>query len=245
MTLTDETLAACVAAVPAGTSFHVHIAEHPVDQEDSHRRSGRRVVERLARAGVLGPRSIAAHCIHIDPWEMALLRDTGTWITHQPRSNMNNAVGAADISSMLRGGMPVCLGNDGFSNDMFAEMKAAYLLHKVWQGDPRVAGGWEVMSLAYTHNARLAGLFFPSAPLGEISPGALADLIFLDYHPPTPLTAENLPWHAIFGMHGGQVTTTICAGRALMRDRQLTTLDEVAIAARARELAREVWKRIL
>lgn len=243
LTLSDETLADCVAAAPQGTGFHIHAAEGVADQEDSLRKSGVRVVERLHEAGILGPRSILAHCVHVDAWEMEILRDTGTWVTHQPRSNMNNAVGVADLSAMLRGGVNVGLGNDGFSNDMFTEMKTTYLVHKLHQGDPRAMGGYDVMKLAYANNARLAHLFWLDAPLGELSAGAYADVIFVDYHPFTALTVGNLPWHILFGIGGSLVTTTIVGGQVLMRDRKLLTLDEAAIATRARELSAEVWKR--
>jgi cytosine/adenosine deaminase-related metal-dependent hydrolase len=174
---------------------------------------------------------------------MELLRDTGTWVTHQPRSNMNNAVGTADIVAMLRGGVRVGLGNDGFSNDMFTEMKTTYLVHKLHRSDPRAMGGYDVLKLAYANNSRLARCFWPDAALGEISEGAYADLIFVDYHPFTELTAGNLPWHILFGVGGSLVTTTIAGGAVLMRDRELLTLDEAAITARARQLSSEVWQR--
>ena len=79
--------------------------------------------------------------------------------------------------------------------------------------------------------------------VGIIKPGAAADLIFVDYHPPTPLSSGNLPWHILFGFHESMVTTTLVAGKVLMKDRQLLTLDEKAIAARAREIAAQVWRR--
>ena len=101
-----------------------------------------------------------------------------------------------------------------------------------------------VMGLAYANNARLARVFWPDLRLGELSEGAAADLVFVDYHPTTPLTAGNLPWHLLFGVEASAITATVCAGRVLMRDRQLLTLDEEAITARSRELAAQVWKRI-
>jgi putative selenium metabolism protein SsnA len=243
LTLSDATLAACVEAAPEGVGFHIHAAEGVADQEDSLSKSGKRVVERLHDAGILGPRSILAHCVHIDPWEMELLRDTGTWVTHQPRSNMNNAVGTADVTAMLRGGVRVGLGNDGFSNDMFTEIKTAYLVHKLHRSDPRAMGGYDIQKLAYANNGLLARCFWPDAALGEISEGAYADLIFVDYHPFTDLTAGNLPWHIVFGVGGSLVTTTIAGGAVLMRDRELLTLDEAAITARARQLSSAVWQR--
>jgi len=245
LTLSDETLADCVAAArDCGLGFHVHVAEDGADQEDSLRRCGKRVVHRLHDAGILGPRTIAVHCVHVDDSEIAVLAETGTWVTHQPRSNMNNGVGVASVEAMLRAGVSVGLGNDGFSNQMFAEMKAAYLVHKLDQRDPRAMSGNVVMQLAYPNNARLARVFWPEVRLGEICEGATADLVFLDYHPTTPLTAENLPWHLIFGIEASAITATVCAGRVLMRDRQLLTLDEKAITARSRELAARVWKRV-
>src|SRR5690606_10086201 len=125
-----------------------------------------------------------------DAWEMALLRDSQTFVTHQPRSNMNNAVGVAEVTPMLRGGIPVCLGNDGFSNDMFSEMKVADLLQKVSHHDPRYLGADQVMQMAIHNNRKLAGCFF-DRPVGIVAAGAYADLILLDYYPTTPLTASN------------------------------------------------------
>ncbi|MEA3334790.1 MAG: putative aminohydrolase SsnA [Chloroflexota bacterium] len=244
LSLSDETLAQCVAEAESlgNVGFHIHAAEGPADQEDSQANYGLRTIDRLKSRGILGPHTIVAHVTAIDPWEMETLRESNTWITHQPRSNMNNAVGVADVPAMMRGGMPICLGNDGFSNDMFSEMKQAYLLHKVWQNDPRVASGDQIVQMAYGNNAALARLFFQPG-LGQISPGAAADLILLDYYPPTPLSNENLPWHILFGVSGSHVTHTMVAGRWLMKDRQLLTLDEAAITARSREVARETWQR--
>ncbi|MFZ1506906.1 MAG: putative aminohydrolase SsnA, partial [Anaerolineae bacterium] len=195
LTLSDETLAACVdAAAGLNTGFHIHAAEGMADQNDSLSKYGQRTIDRLASRGILGPQTIVAHAIAIDAWEMGLLRETGVWVSHQPRSNMNNAVGVADVPAMLRGGVKVVLGNDGFSNNMFTEMKTAYLLHKAWRSDPRVATGNEIAQMAWTNNAALARQFFPK-PIGELTPGAYADIILLDYAPITPLTPANLPWH--------------------------------------------------
>ena len=243
LSLSGATLQACSAAAPAGTGFHIHVAEHEADEYDSMAKSGMRVVDRLKNHGILGPRTIAAHCVHIDAREMELLKESGTWVTHQPRSNMNNAVGAAPVESMLRTGLKVCLGNDGFSNAMWEEWKAAYFLHKAASRDPRRMPGNEVWQMAIQNNAALAHNYFAESPIGEIVPGAYADLMFVDYHSPTQLSSGNLPWHVIFGLESSMITTTIVAGKVLMENRQLTTLDEVQIAARARELSSRVWKR--
>jgi len=245
LTLSDETLEKCVAiAETLDVGFHIHVAEDVADVEDSMRKSGMRVVERLQRRGVLGPKTIAAHCVHVTEREMELLRETGTHVVHNPRSNMNNAVGTADVPQMLRRGIQVGLGNDGFSNNMFTEMHVAYLLHKLAHHDPRVMGADQVLAMAFAHNARIAQVFWPQAPLGVLAPGAYADLILVNYRPPTPLTEGNFPWHVVFGMDGTGVDTTIVAGKVLMRGRHLLTLDEEEVMARARELARKLWTRL-
>ena len=136
---------------------------------------------------------------------------------------MNNGVGAADIDGMIAAGIKLCLGNDGFSNNMWAEWKAAYLLHKVANRDPRRANGINIARMALDNNARLMERFFQGMTIGEIAPGAVADLIFVDYQAFTPLTAGNFPWHLLFGFEASMVTTTICAGKILMRDRELLT----------------------
>ncbi len=243
LTLSDDALQACADAAPADAGFHIHVAEHEADEEDSLRRSGQRVVQRLDAFGIWRERTIAAHCVHIDEAERDLLQARGVWITHQPRSNMNNAVGTAAVDGMLARGMKVCLGNDGFSNNMWAEWKTAYLLHKAAHRDPRCANGADIVRMAVYNNARLAEQFFPGAPLGELSPGARADIILVDYRPYTPLTAGNLPWHILFGFEASMVTTTVVAGRVLMRDRHLLTLDETEIAREALALAPAVWER--
>jgi len=243
LTLSGVTLQACRAAAPAGTGFHIHTAEHESDEYDSLNKSNMRVIDRLQKHNILGPNTIAAHGVHFDAREMEILKESGTWLAHQPRSNMNNGVGVAPIESMLRLGIKVCLGNDGFSNAMWDEWKTAYLLHKSQHRDPRRMGGFDVTQMAVYNNAALANQFFPAAPIGQITPGAFADLIFVDYHPFTPLTAGNLPWHIIFGFQQSMVTTTIVAGNVLMKDRQLLSLNEEEIAARAREIAPRIWKK--
>jgi len=243
LTLSDETLALCRQAAPDGVGFHIHTAEGASDEWDSLNRSGLRVIDRLAKFDMLGPHTIAVHGVHFDAREIELIAENNTWVTHQPRSNMNNAVGVAPVESMLRMGIKVCLGNDGFSNGMWDEWKTAYLVHKLWHHDPRRMNGADVAQMAIYNNAALANVFFPDAPIGVLKPGAYADIIFVDYHAPTPLTEGNLPWHILFGFQHSMVTTTIVAGKVLMKDHELLTLDEAEIAAKAREQAGKVWKR--
>ncbi len=243
-TVSDATLEACVAAA-AGlpTGFHIHVAEDAADEALSLAEHGMRVAPRLARHGILGPQTLIAHAIHVDEAEVEIFAAHDVKISHQPRSNMNNAVGVAAVEQLLDSGITVGLGNDGFYNNMFSEIHTAYLLHKVAQGDPRAMPGDRLMEMAFANNAQIASLFFPRS-VGALTAGAFADIILLDYVPYTPLTSGNYPWQLIFGMDGSHVTHTICGGQMLMADRQLLTLDEEAIAARALELAPGIWQRV-
>jgi len=244
LTLSDETLDRCVAEAEAigHRGFHIHAAEGPADREHSLAVYGMRTIDRLAQRGILGPHTIVAHAIDIDAWEMALLSSSETWVSHQARSNMNNAVGVADLPAMLRGHMKVVLGNDGFSNDVFEEMRVAYLLHKVARNDPRILPADQLLDIVMVNNAALARQFFGQT-FGRLEPGAVADVIMVDYDPPTPLSTDNFPWHIIFGFDGRKVDTTIVGGRVLMRHGAIPHLDTERIYARSREVAQATWER--
>ena len=249
-TLSAATLERCASGgTELGVGFHIHVAEDISDERDSASRYGMRVVNRLEAGRILGPHSIAAHCVHVRSGEMHRLAETRTNSVHNPRSNMNNAVGRMPVEEMVRAGVNVGIGNDGFSMNMMQEMKAAYLLHKLALEDPRVMPGDLVIKLGFQHNARIMdAVFSPFCPdfprVGELSVGAAADLVLLDYLPPTPLTSGNFPWHLIFGMDGHHVNSTMVNGRWLMRNRQLLTVDEARIHARARELSQALWNRM-
>ncbi len=243
MTVSEETLAACREAVPEGTGFHLHVAEHEYDQVRSQAMSGIRSVDRLLKHGILGDKSILAHAIHLDAREVQLIAESNSWVSHQPRNNQNAADGIAEVESYLRAGIPVCLGNDGLTNTMWREAEAAYLLQKIKHRDSRRLPGDQLLQMAIHNNAALASAYFPDGRVGVIEPGALADLIFVDYKPTTPMTVENLAGHFVFGFNESMITTTIVNGQVLMKDRILTTLDEDEIKARSREIVPSFWER--
>jgi len=243
LTVSDATLERCRTEIPSGYGFHIHVAEHSVDEYDSLAKSGKRVVDRLHHFGILGDRSIIVHAVHVDAKEIAYLAETKTWVSHQPRSNMNNAVGLPAVESMMRAGIKVCLGNDGFSNAMWEEWKTAYLAHKLWNLDPRRMGGYDLVEMAVYNNQQLAQTQFGGVPVGVIAPGAWADLIFVDYKPFTPFTGGNAPWHILFGFNESMITTTMVAGKVLMRDRKILVLDEAAVMEEALRIAPQVWER--
>jgi len=242
LTLSTETLEECRKSVGDEVGFHIHAAESYEDEKDSLEKSGMRVVERLDKHGLLGENTILVHGVHLDDTEIKLAAATGSWITHQPRSNMNNAVGVAPIQKMLVAGVKVGIGNDGFTQDMWTEWKFVYMIHKLDQGDPRAMNGYDVIKMGVYNNAELANRYFDDR-LGELSVGSAADIIFVDYQPFTPLHSGNLPWHILFGFNESMITTTIVHGEMLMKDRKILTLNEEEISSKAMEHADIVWKK--
>ena len=249
-TLNPATLEQCAAVgASLGVGFHIHVAEDSCDENDSMTQYGMRVADRLAGYHILGPSSIAAHCVHVNSGEIGRLAETQTSSVHNPRSNMNNAVGRAPVEKMIRAGVHIGLGNDGFSMNMMQEMKSAYLLHKFALSDPQAMPADLVLKMAFSNNAHIIQqVFRPFCAdfpvVGALQVGAAADIVLLDYVPPTPMNSDNFPWHLIFGMDGHHVNSTMVAGRWLMRNRQLLTLDEARIHARARELSSVLWQRM-
>lgn len=241
-TLTDDTLrAAREAAAACDAGFHIHCAEGPEDGAASRVHHGMKVVERLLSQGILGPKSIVAHCVHIDEAEMGLLAESGTTVSHQPHSNMGNAVGWSRILRLRERGVRTALGTDGYNWDMLETMHTAAVLHSHSTGVPG-AGVGELATVLTQDNARLAGDIW-GQPIGRLEPGAAADLIVLDYWPPTPLNAGNLPWHLQFGLAGALVRDVLVAGRVVLRDHTLPGIDEAAIARQALVAAPGVWER--
>lgn len=243
LTLSENTLTRVREVLPSGVGVHIHVAEHGVDETDSTNKTGMRVVNRLEKHQLLGQDSILVHGVHLDESEIEIVKDTKSWMTHQPRSNMNNAVGMADVEKMLDIGIPVCLGNDGFSNAMLDEWRSCYLAHKLWNTNPQKMNGNSVVKMAVDNNSRLVSHFFKGDTIGKIQVGAKADLILVDYNPITELNSDNIAWQILFGFRDSMVTDTMVNGNWLMNDRKLRNLDEGKIAAHALSLSKEVWKR--
>ncbi|MEG3067723.1 MAG: putative aminohydrolase SsnA [Syntrophaceticus schinkii] len=242
LTLSDATLAACrEAEKEVGSGFHIHVAEGLKDVEDSLARSGKRVVERLADNGILGPNTIAVHCVHVTEKEISILKETGAMVVHNPESNMGNAVGCSPVGDLMAAGVTVGLGTDGYTSDMFESLKVANLIRRHASGDP--GAGWvEVPGMVFENNRQILSRFYPH-PVGRLEPGAYADIILVDYQAPTPLLRDNWFGHLLFGFNGGLVDTTIVGGKVVMQGRQIASVDEALIAERARNLAASLWER--
>ena len=235
-TLSDDSLGKLGdLAAETGASLHVHVAEDRADGEDCAAHHGCSLIDRFDRHHLLIARTLFAHCVHLTPDEVRAAHTKGAWIAHNPRSNMNNAVGYAPTAAMRR----AALGTDGIDGDMFAEARAAYLKMREAGRADAMDATLELVAGGHRLGAALFGL-----PFGKLDAGAPADLVVLDYRPPTPLATANVGGHLLFGIDRSHVRSVMVAGRWVVRDRALVQVDGAAVAAQARTAAAALWRRI-
>lgn len=220
---------------------HIHMLEDKVDETLTQKKYNRGVVERLAHFGLLGDKSITAHGIFLDDSGRDLLKNSNTMVVHQAQSNMNNAVGRADIFAMLEKGITVGLGTDGMTPDIRRESMTGYLLHKHHLADNNV--GWVEFETMLMKNNPAIYNRLSNQTVGRIEKDTLADIILLDYFPPTPLSSDNFWGHFLFGIVDAPVNTTIINGKIIMHDKVIDGIDEEKVAADSRQCAEAVWKR--
>ena len=219
-TVSDETLQAAVDLARSTAAWlHVHVAEDLCDGAS---------FARLEKAGALGPKTILAHGVHLSPAERRRAEEAGAWIVHNPRSNLQNAVGYADPRTF---GPRVALGTDGMDADLFAEARAAHLRAREAYGP---GGGIDSVALL-ANGRRLA-----DSALGE----SAADWVVLDYDPPTPLSAGNLAGHVLFGLGARHVRDVVVNGEVVVRGRTSVRVDAERTRARAREESARLWRRM-
>jgi putative selenium metabolism protein SsnA len=237
-TLGDDSLEGVVAAArDSGVGIHIHVAEDDIDERHSVSNYGLRTAHRLNRAGALGEGDLIAHGVHLDDSEIELVRSSGAWIAHNPRSNMNNGVGYAPAAAL---GTRVGLGTDGIDGDMFAEARGCYL--KARENDLLTGPDFAVRRMEAAASAVAASFGEPG--LGTLAAGAPADLMVLEYDAPTPLDGANLAGHLLFGLGAWAVRDVMVGGRWVVRARRHLLVDEDELAARCREAAPQLWARM-
>ncbi|MBT9776490.1 putative aminohydrolase SsnA [Clostridium sp. MCC353] len=241
-TISDETMELCAASKPEGVGYHIHVAEGIEDLHQCLSAHGKRIIDRLMDCGILGEKTLAAHCIYVNKHEMELLKETDTMVVHNPESNMGNACGCPPTMEIFHTGVLTGLGTDGYTHDMTESYKVANVLHKHHLCNANAAWS-EVPAMLFEGNAKIANRYFKK-PLGVLKEGAAADVIVTDYIPLTPMNAGNVNSHILFGMTGRSVVTTVANGKVLMKDRILTCIDEEKVMADCRQAAAELAKSI-
>jgi putative selenium metabolism protein SsnA len=239
-TLSEATLKACVEAAN-GAGFHVHCAEDMADVLHARAAGFEGAADRLVKLGIAGDKSIFGHCIHVTPGEVAAIKATGTTIVTNPQSNMNNAVGVANVPNLLASGCTVGLGSDGMTSNIFEELRAEIFTQRQRTGDCTQMF-CEAVDMVLSTNPAIASRVF-GRPVGVLAPGAAGDVVVWDYDPVTPLSGDNAYGHMVFGLPNARAKTVVVSGRVTVEDYRLPGIDEAAIAAESRALAASLWKR--
>ena len=242
-TVTDELIRSVrELASKYSVPITIHTSEGLGDPQHNIERYGKRTIERLHDIGLLAPDVVLAHCVHLNDNELNIVAKTGAKVAHNPMSNMLNAVGTARVPDMLRKGISVGLGNDGYIFDGFDNMRAAYLIHRSVTRDPNAIDAYEILEMATIRGAELYGL---ERQIGSIERGKRADLIVIKPDIlPTPLNPDSVVGHLINTIDGDDVRTTIVDGRIVMKDRTVTTLDEIDAQGKGQDAAAALWQRL-
>jgi len=243
MTLGTKTLQRCAdIGHELDAGFHVHAAEDRIDARLTMERHGRQIMERFQDFDITGEKTLFVHGSYLEPHEMELLKSTGSMLVVNPESNMNNGLRVSPFLDFFERGIWVGVGTDGMSGHLISQARALYLHQRTQQRDPAI-GFAEAAQILLENNSAIANRLF-NEPRGALVPGQLADIMIPEYLPFTPLNADTLYGHLLFGLGFAPVRTTIARGRVILDEGRLLHLDEEAIRARCCERAERLWKRI-
>jgi 5-methylthioadenosine/S-adenosylhomocysteine deaminase len=217
--------------------------------EESLRQFGRRPIEEFYNRGILGPRTVVAHCVWLDDREIELLAQTGTSVAHCPCSNMKLSSGPARVIDMRRKGIAVGLGSDGEKEnnnlDLLEEMKFASLLQKVSTLDPTTGDPWDILTMATLEGARALGL---DSVTGSLEAGKKADIVTVDLlglHTTPLLHGDdfNATAHLVFSAGAADVGQVWVDGKLLVDGGHVLSVDTEQVRLRAQSAAEELFNR--
>ena len=238
--------AAAALALEHDVPLHTHVSETAGEVEDARRDYGRPVVPWLKKHGLLETKLIAAHCVHIDEGEIRALAKAGAGAIHNPSSNLKIASGFAPVAKMLEAGLQVGLGTDGAASnndlDMFEELRLAAFVAKAVANDPLALPARQALHLATLGGARAAHI---DGITGSLTPGKRADVTVVDLTglhdtPRFGRDPDAVYSQLVYACKSTDVRDVWCNGRALLRDKQLLTVDVAAVAGEAQAIAERI-----
>ncbi|HQQ14009.1 MAG: 5-methylthioadenosine/S-adenosylhomocysteine deaminase [Deltaproteobacteria bacterium ADurb.BinA179] len=219
--------------------FQIHLSETAAEVEQIREKFGMTPVRLLESLGCLSGRTLAAHCVHLDDEEIALLARTGVSVAHNAESNMKLASGIAPVPAMIAAGVNVTVGTDGCASnnnlDMISELSTVAKLHKVSTMDPTALDDCTALALA-TENAARALKFMG----GRIEPGRPADIITLDGRAPNLVPIYNPVSHVVYAANGSNVRDVVINGRIVVKDFTSLTVDEEALVRECRKIRKRI-----
>ncbi|MDZ4159329.1 MAG: amidohydrolase [Anaerolineaceae bacterium] len=220
-----------------GVVFITHASESRAEVDQVLKEKGKTPIGVLEQHGLLGPRTLLAHCVYLDDAEIELLAARSVSVAHCPQSNMKLGSGIARVPDMLAAGVNVALGTDGPASnndlDMLDEMRSAALLHKGARCDPTVLPARQALAMMTINAARALGM---GDRLGSLEAGKLADVTVLDFDAPHLMPCYDVFSHLVYAANRSDVCTVLINGRLVMEDRQLLTLDEDAVKENVRAI---------
>jgi 5-methylthioadenosine/S-adenosylhomocysteine deaminase len=224
-----------------GVLLSTHLSETASEVALIQNQYGQRPPGHLDDLGMLGPRTVLAHCVHLDAGEIDLLADRRTVVAHCPLSNLKLGSGVAPLDTMRRAGLRVGLGTDGPVSgndlDMWLTLRLTAVLHKGVHQDPALITAREVAAMA-TRDA--AEALDKKDEIGSLEPGKRADLIVLNLDRPHLTPMFDVYSHLVYAVGRDDIETVVIHGKVVMRDRVLTTLDEEGVIAEVRAIADQI-----
>jgi 5-methylthioadenosine/S-adenosylhomocysteine deaminase len=235
-TVSDEPLAKiAMLAEELDVPVHIHLHETHDEIEQSVKQYGVRPIERLDNLGLLTPRLVSAHMTQLTDQEIDLYAKSGAHVVHCPESNLKLASGFCPVQRLLDAGVNVAIGTDGAASnndlDMLGEMRTSALLAKGVAMRADAGKAETILRMATLNAARALGL---DSHIGSIEKNKSADLVAIRVDELDALPLYHPMAHLIYSSNRQDVTDVWVAGRQLMRDRELTTMDikELAVTAR-------------
>jgi 5-methylthioadenosine/S-adenosylhomocysteine deaminase len=241
-TCSQKTIQAAKAAARSqSVLFQIHAAETAQEQALIEGCGDMSPIQYLDHIGVLDEQTLLIHSVWVDDKDVEIIANSGAAVSHNPESNMKLASGIAPAHKFLSAGISVGLGTDGCASnndlDMFQEMDMAAKLHKAHTLDPTVMDADSVLKMATIEGARAIGL---DRRIGSLETGKEADLIILDTHQPHLVPMYNPVSQIVYSARGSDVRDVMVAGKMLVRNRTLTSLDQDDILNKVNALSREI-----
>lgn len=235
-----------------GVGIHTHGCEQEEEEQSIIRTFGKSTIDMLEERGILGEKTLLAHCVWVNDDDIKKMAATGTNLAHCPISAAKLGCGIARIPLMLREGVNVSIGSDGNidnnSMDLFQEMKFASLIQKAANCDASIMGAKEMLRMATINGAKSLNM---EDEIGSIEVGKSADLILVDFFRPNlqPVfwneqeDETNLLWNLVFSARGDNVDTVMVQGDILLRQGKSTKVSETEVMLMAQVQGNDWMKR--
>lgn len=220
----------------------IHTSEGLGDVQHNLENYGKRTLERLQDVGMLGPDVVLAHCVNVSDDEIEIIARTNTGVAHNPMSNMLNAVGVSPVLEMMKKHVNVGLGNDGYIFDMFENMRATFLVHRLQNRNPNAIDPYTILEMSTINGAKLYGM---DKEIGSLQVGKRADIVVIKPALlPTPLNANTVVGHLINTVDGDDVEHVLVNGKPIVMNKRLLTYDEEKAQSLSQEAAANLWSRL-